>query len=221
MTKCKCKCNAQRYHDEIRRPIVVPFIHDHHLMLQHDNARPHVARISTQFLEAKNIPVLAWPAYSPDMSLIEQFLGCSGSTYTTACSSSYQYQATSHSHWREVDQHYTGHNQQPDQLYVKEMCCTSVRQMVVTPDTDTGFRSVSAPPKCVKITHLTANQQSIGHSQQPDQLYVKEMCCTSVRQMVVTPDTDTGFRSVSAPQMCKNYTLNCKPNVLFSENNCM
>ncbi|KAL0192587.1 hypothetical protein M9458_010883, partial [Cirrhinus mrigala] len=37
--------NAQRYCDEILRPIVVPFIHDHHLMLQHDNARPHVARI--------------------------------------------------------------------------------------------------------------------------------------------------------------------------------
>ncbi len=32
--------NAQRYRDEILRPIVVPFIHDHHLMLQHDNALP-------------------------------------------------------------------------------------------------------------------------------------------------------------------------------------
>ncbi len=63
--------NAQRYRDEILRPIVVPFIHDHHLMLQHDNAWPHVARICTQSLEAENIPVLAWPAYSPDMSPIE------------------------------------------------------------------------------------------------------------------------------------------------------
>ncbi len=63
--------NAQRYRDEILRPIVVPFIHDHHLMLQHDNARPHVARICTQFMEAENIPVLAWPVYSPDMSPIE------------------------------------------------------------------------------------------------------------------------------------------------------
>ncbi len=63
--------NAQRYRDEILRPIVVPFIHGHHLMLQHDNAWPHVARICTQFLEAENIPVLAWPAYSPDMSPIE------------------------------------------------------------------------------------------------------------------------------------------------------
>ncbi len=60
--------NAQRYRDEILRPIVVPFIHDHHLMLQHDNAWPHVARICTQFLEAENIPGLAWPAYSPEMS---------------------------------------------------------------------------------------------------------------------------------------------------------
>ncbi len=32
--------NAQRYGDEILRLIVVPFIHDHHLKLQHDNAWP-------------------------------------------------------------------------------------------------------------------------------------------------------------------------------------
>ncbi len=63
--------NAQRYRDEILRPIVVPFIHDHDLMLQHDNARPHVGRICTQFLEAENITVLAWPAYSTEMSPIE------------------------------------------------------------------------------------------------------------------------------------------------------
>ncbi len=44
-------------------------------------------------------------------------LRCSGSPYTTACSSSCQHPATSHSHWREVDQHSTGHNQQADQLY--------------------------------------------------------------------------------------------------------
>ncbi len=39
--------NAQRYRDEILRFIVVLFIYDHHLMLQHDNAWPHVARICT------------------------------------------------------------------------------------------------------------------------------------------------------------------------------
>ncbi len=63
--------NVQKYCDEILRPIVVPFIDDHHLMLQHDNAQPNVARICTQFLEAENIPVLSWPAYLPDMSPIE------------------------------------------------------------------------------------------------------------------------------------------------------
>ncbi len=63
--------NAPRYRDEILRLIVVPYIHNHHLMLQHYNARPHVARICTQFLEAEKISVLAWPAYSPDMSPIE------------------------------------------------------------------------------------------------------------------------------------------------------
>ncbi len=59
--------NAQRYRDEILRPIVVPFIHDHHLMLQHDNAQPHVARICTQFLEAENILVLAWSVLEADI----------------------------------------------------------------------------------------------------------------------------------------------------------
>ncbi len=49
----------------------MPFIHDHHLMLQHDNAWPHVARICTQFPVAENIPVLAWPVYLPNMTPIE------------------------------------------------------------------------------------------------------------------------------------------------------
>ncbi len=110
--------NVQRYRDGIPRPIVVPFIHNNHLMLQHDNAWPHVARICTQFLEAiasiLTGHITHWAC-----------LGCSGSAYTTACSSSCQYPATSHSHWREVDQHSTGHNQQPDLLYAKEMCCTA------------------------------------------------------------------------------------------------
>uniref|UniRef100_A0AAZ3RVG7 Tc1-like transposase DDE domain-containing protein n=1 Tax=Oncorhynchus tshawytscha TaxID=74940 RepID=A0AAZ3RVG7_ONCTS len=64
----------QRYCDKILRPIVVSFIHCNHLMFQHDNAQAHVARICTQFLEAENVPVLSWPAYSPDMSLIEHVL---------------------------------------------------------------------------------------------------------------------------------------------------
>ncbi len=142
--------NAQRYRDEILRPIVVPFIHDHHLMLLHDNARTHVERICTQFLEAGNIPVLAWPAYSPDMSPIEHV--CSGSAYTTACSSSCQYLATSHSHWRRVDQHSTGHNQQPD--LCEGAVLHWVRQMVVTLDTD-WFSDPPRPPLYSKTAHFS------------------------------------------------------------------
>jgi hypothetical protein len=41
-------------------------------MFQHDNARPHVAGICTHFLEAENVPIPQWPAYSPDMSPIEE-----------------------------------------------------------------------------------------------------------------------------------------------------
>jgi transposase len=40
-------------------------------MFLHDNARPHIALICTQFLEAENIPVLPCPAFPPDMSPIE------------------------------------------------------------------------------------------------------------------------------------------------------
>ena len=59
---------AQRYRDEILRPIVVPFICRPHLMFEHDNARPHFTMICTQFLEAEHVPVLPWPAYSSDIS---------------------------------------------------------------------------------------------------------------------------------------------------------
>ena len=63
--------NAQRYCHEILRPIVVPFIHLHHLMFQHDNGQPHVPRICTQFLEAEHVPVFPWTLYSPDVSPLE------------------------------------------------------------------------------------------------------------------------------------------------------
>ena len=48
-------------------------IRHHQLMVQQDNAWPHVTRICTQFLETENVPVLPWPAHSPDMSPIEHF----------------------------------------------------------------------------------------------------------------------------------------------------
>ena len=60
-----------RYRDEILNRHVVPFIQRHGGILQHDNARPHVARMCTDFLQTQNINVLPWPALSADMSPVE------------------------------------------------------------------------------------------------------------------------------------------------------
>jgi transposase len=40
-------------------------------VFQQDNARPHSARFTTQFLTANNILTLSWPSLSPDMNPIE------------------------------------------------------------------------------------------------------------------------------------------------------
>ena len=62
-----------RYRDEIIRPHVQAFIQGQgrNVTFQQDNARPHVARVVTDFLRQHNIPVLPWPAVSPDLSPIE------------------------------------------------------------------------------------------------------------------------------------------------------
>lgn len=60
-----------RYRDEILRPIVVPFLRANGGILQQDNARPHTARVCTDFLAAQGIQVLPWPSRSPDLSPIE------------------------------------------------------------------------------------------------------------------------------------------------------
>ena len=39
-------------------------------MVQQDNARPHVSKMTTAFLESR-IKTLKWPAHSPDLSPIE------------------------------------------------------------------------------------------------------------------------------------------------------
>ena len=41
---------AVRYRDEILRPVAVPLVQQHQMTFQHDNARPHVARVCQDFL---------------------------------------------------------------------------------------------------------------------------------------------------------------------------
>ena len=63
--------SAIRYRDEILRPVAVPLVQLRNLILQQDNARPHVARVCQDFLANNNIAPLAWPPYSPDLTPIE------------------------------------------------------------------------------------------------------------------------------------------------------
>ena len=63
---------AQRYIDQALRPHVVPFFARHpEYTFQHDNARPHTARVTVAFLQQHNIRMLPWPALSPDLNPIE------------------------------------------------------------------------------------------------------------------------------------------------------
>ncbi|EFN66011.1 Transposable element Tc3 transposase, partial [Camponotus floridanus] len=61
------------YIEDIIIPYIVPykeFIGENFLLMQ-DNARPHVARVVTNFLNEINIERMVWPAISPDMNPIE------------------------------------------------------------------------------------------------------------------------------------------------------
>jgi len=64
---------AARYINEILRPQVLPFREriGEHFMLMHDNARPHTAAQTREFLRNHDITVLDHPAVSPDLNPIE------------------------------------------------------------------------------------------------------------------------------------------------------
>ena len=78
---------------------------------QHDNERPR-GSICIQFLDAENVPVLLG-LYTHHTSPIEHVWDALDKRVV---------QTTLHSHWRGVGQHSTCQNQQPDQLYAKEIC---------------------------------------------------------------------------------------------------
>ena len=64
--------NAQRYFDNILRPVVVPFVRrNNRFVFQQDNARSHIARLSMNFLQTNNVNTLPWPSRSPVLAPIE------------------------------------------------------------------------------------------------------------------------------------------------------
>lgn len=64
---------ARRYVDEILRPHLLPFLEAHPTvrLFQQDNARPHVARLTLNFLQEQEVEVLPWVACSPDLNPLE------------------------------------------------------------------------------------------------------------------------------------------------------
>ena len=62
---------AVRYRHQVLMPHILPLVNAHNLTFQHDNARPHVARVCRDFLNQNNGQVLDWPPYSPDLNPIE------------------------------------------------------------------------------------------------------------------------------------------------------
>lgn len=65
---------GMRYRDEILDPIVRPYAGavGPDFTLMDDNARPHRARVVTQYLQGETIQRMDWPARSPDLNPIEQ-----------------------------------------------------------------------------------------------------------------------------------------------------
>jgi hypothetical protein len=63
---------AIRYVQEVLRPVVVPYFRRvNNALFQQDNARPHIANVSRDFLDDSQVDLLPWPPRSPDLSPIE------------------------------------------------------------------------------------------------------------------------------------------------------
>ena len=62
---------AQRYIKDVLQPHLLPVLIDRDSFFQHDNARPHTAHATVNFLQNSNVNVLPWPSKSPNLNPIE------------------------------------------------------------------------------------------------------------------------------------------------------
>ena len=64
------KLTTQLFDDDILQPITLQFLFRRPgLIFQHDNGRPHAARVAMNFHQA--CPILPWIAWLPDLSPID------------------------------------------------------------------------------------------------------------------------------------------------------
>ncbi len=97
-------------------------------MLQHENARPHAARICTQFLEDENISVLAWPHTLRTCHSLSIF----GMLWISVYGSMFQFLP--------ISSNFAQPLKRSRPTFHKSLCegdvLHCVRQIMVTPDTD-------------------------------------------------------------------------------------
>ncbi|KAL4478241.1 hypothetical protein ABPG72_016553 [Tetrahymena utriculariae] len=66
--------NSERYIELLENELEEGF-YSGDLILQHDNARCHVSKITNEWLEENQIEVINFPSYSPDLSIVENIFG--------------------------------------------------------------------------------------------------------------------------------------------------
>ncbi|KAH0817434.1 hypothetical protein GEV33_005357 [Tenebrio molitor] len=74
---------AIRYAQEFLRPVVVPYFRRvNNALFQQDNARPHIANVSIDFLDDSQVDLLPWSPRSRDLSPIEHVWNLMGRRLT-------------------------------------------------------------------------------------------------------------------------------------------